>query len=435
MRKALAIMMCMGCMGGALAQNPIIRDRFTADPTARVFNGKVYLFPSHDIKAPDDYPRKDWFCMNDYHVYSSENLTDWEDHGVILSQQDVPWGNPKAYSMWAPDCVEKGGKYYFYFPDVGKPPKRGFGIGVAIAEHPEGPYIPMDEPIANIMGIDPCVLVDDDGKSYLYYAMGGKIYGAQLQDNMTEPATDTTVMQGLPDGFKEGPFVFKRNNIYYLTMPWVRTNTETLAYAMSDNPLGPFQFKGLIMEESPSGCWTNHHSLVEYKGVWYLFYHHNDYSPGFDKLRSTRIDTVTFNDDGTINPVRPTLRGVGITPAFTTIQIDRYSGISQGAAIAHLDTANTFLGWKTVFEQPGSHVDYDNVYFSKAAKGIILRATAPEGARLRVVAGSRTKEIDIPATSVWKETDAPFVMKTTGTHRVRVELVRGKVSVDWIRFR
>ena len=81
MRKALAIMMCMGCMGGALAQNPIIRDRFTADPTARVFNGKVYLFPSHDIKAPDDYPRKDWFCMNDYHVFSSENLTDWKTTG------------------------------------------------------------------------------------------------------------------------------------------------------------------------------------------------------------------------------------------------------------------------------------------------------------------------------------------------------------------
>ena len=92
------------------AQNPIIRDQFTADPTARVFNGKVYVYPSHDIPAPDDYGRKDWFCMADYHVFSSENLTEWTDHGVIVTQGVVPWGNPKGYSMWAPDCVYKDGK-------------------------------------------------------------------------------------------------------------------------------------------------------------------------------------------------------------------------------------------------------------------------------------------------------------------------------------
>ena len=99
------------------AQNPVIRDQFSADPTARVFNNKVYIYPSHDIDAPDGNERlKEWFCMADYHVFSSENLTDWTDHGVILSQERVPWGNPEAYSMWAPDCVEKDGKYYFYFP-------------------------------------------------------------------------------------------------------------------------------------------------------------------------------------------------------------------------------------------------------------------------------------------------------------------------------
>ena len=103
------------------AQNPVIRDQFSADPTARVFNNKVYIYPSHDIDAPDGNERlKEWFCMADYHVFSSENLTDWTDHGVILSQERVPWGNPEAYSMWAPDCVEKDGKYYFYFPNAPK---------------------------------------------------------------------------------------------------------------------------------------------------------------------------------------------------------------------------------------------------------------------------------------------------------------------------
>ena len=103
----------------AMAQNPVIRDLFSADPTARVFNNKVYLYPSHDIVPPAGQ-RKDWFCMEDYHVFSSENLTDWTDHGVIVTQNKVPWVRPDSYSMWAPDCVEKGGKYYFYFPSSPK---------------------------------------------------------------------------------------------------------------------------------------------------------------------------------------------------------------------------------------------------------------------------------------------------------------------------
>lgn len=129
---ALLILNCSGLM----AQNPIIRDQFTADPTARVFNGKVYLYPSHDILPPEGQ-RQDWFCMDDYHVFSSENLTDWTDHGVILTQNKVPWVRPNSYSMWAPDCVERGGKYYFYFPSAPAGGMRGFGVGVAIADSPK----------------------------------------------------------------------------------------------------------------------------------------------------------------------------------------------------------------------------------------------------------------------------------------------------------
>lgn len=103
-------------VGSTSAQNPIIRDQFTADPTARVFNGKVYLYPSHDIRAPESFARKDWFCMEDYHVFSSSNLTDWTDHGVIVSQDKVNWVDASTFSMWAPDCIERNGKYYFYFP-------------------------------------------------------------------------------------------------------------------------------------------------------------------------------------------------------------------------------------------------------------------------------------------------------------------------------
>ena len=133
---SLAALLVMGA--GLSAQNPIIKGQYTADPTARVFDGKVWLFPSHDIISPVE-PERRWFCMEDYHAFSSEDLVNWTDHGVIVTQNKVPWVKPDSYSMWAPDCVEKDGKYYFYFPSAPRE-GRGFAVGVAIADRPEGPY-------------------------------------------------------------------------------------------------------------------------------------------------------------------------------------------------------------------------------------------------------------------------------------------------------
>ncbi len=140
MKKTLTVLMLAVPLITA-AQNPVIRDQFTADPTARVFNGKVYLYPSHDILPPAGQ-RQDWFCMEDYHVFSSENLTNWTDHGVIVTQNKVPWVRKDSYSMWAPDCVEKNGKYYFYFPSAPAAGRAGFVVGLATADNPEGPFIP-----------------------------------------------------------------------------------------------------------------------------------------------------------------------------------------------------------------------------------------------------------------------------------------------------
>ena len=201
--------------------------------------------------------------------------------------------------MWAPECVYKNGKYYFYFPSTPKGEgKRGFSIGVAIADKPYGPFTPQATPIEGVNGIDPCVLIDKDGQAYIYWS-GRGMSVAKLKDNMLELASEPMQIQGLPEGFKEGPFAFERNGKYYFTFPWVKEKTEVLAYAMGDNPMGPFEFKGIIMDESPTDCWTNHHSLVEYKGQWYLFYHHNDYSPEFDKNRSARVDSLFFNPSNT----------------------------------------------------------------------------------------------------------------------------------------
>ncbi len=372
------------------AQNPIIRNQFSADPSALVVGDRVFLFPSHDIPAPEDFARKDWFCMADYHVFSSTDLTNWTDHGVILHQKDVPWGNPTAYSMWAPDCAEHNGKYYFYFPDAPAPGSGGFGFrcGVAIADRPEGPYVPQEKFIDGVFGIDPCIFKDDDGQGYLVWPSGG-IKICKLKDNWTEldaklVTVAPTVNPNIPDsirrrippmqqvegaitvdevptkGLVEGPYMFKANGKYYVTFPWARENTEVLAYCMADKIEGPYKFMGVFFEEHPNGCWTNHHSIINFKGQWYLFYHRNDYSPKFDKNRSVCVDSLFFEADGSIRPVKPTLRGVGVTEGTGRIQMDRYSKIGGGASIAYNDTVDYFQGWKTVLP-PGGWVSYSNV--------------------------------------------------------------------------
>ena len=452
----------------ALAQNPIIRDQFTADPTARVFNNKVYLYPSHDIFPPEGQ-RQDWFCMEDYHVFSSENLTDWTDHGVIVTQNKVPWVRPNSYSMWAPDCVERNGKYYFYFPAGAE--GRGFGVGVAIADSPEGPFIPEPEPIKGINGIDPCVLLASDGNAYIFWGNGRC---AKLKDNMKEIADDTpseTVKWGdrefemkgvnclkdLPNRQAEGPFAFENNGNYYLTYPYVRENTEVLGYAMSKNPMGPYEYKGLIMAEHDNGCWTNHHSIINYKGQWYLFYHRNWFSPRDDKRRSACIEKLFFNPDGTIQEVKPTMRGVGINAATEKIEIDRYSEASADVTTELIDTINTFRSYQATLPVKGSWLKYADIDFgcltdgyfvisAKAADNTVfyVREKSADGKILAKV--EMTVKPESPAgapamfrrdfSNQWLTMTAPLEYTPKGVSDLVITCEGdAAVSVDWIQFK
>ena len=475
MKKATTLLL-LGIPLTLAAQNPIIRDQFTADPTARVFNNKVYLYPSHDITPPAGQ-RQDWFCMADYHVFSSENLTDWTDHGMIISQQTVPWGNPEGYSMWAPDCVEKNGKYYFYFPNAPKS-GRGFAIGVATADRPEGPFTCEPEPIKGISGIDPCVLIDDDGSAYIYWS-GMGLRGAKLKANMKEVDGELQevkmpkregmpemppmkvagqAMEGLPDGFKEGPFAFKRGDWYYLSFPWVRGDTsggknptETLAYAMSKSPLGPWDFLGIIMAEHDNHCWTNHHSLIEYKGQWYLFYHRNDFSPRDDKRRSARIEKVTFNADGTIQEVKQTMRGVGINQATEKIEIDRYSTASNGITTQLIDTVNTFRSYEAMLPGKGSWLRYNDIDFSHLYDGyLVVCAKADDNTEFTIREKSADGKVLGRIKMTVKSEQGPFRRDQSGqwlTQTVNLEYTpKGTtdlvvvcedkaVSIDWLQFK
>ena len=381
--------------------NPVINNQFSADPSAHVFNGRLYLYPSHDIPT-------------------------------VKYQGEQPW-------MWAPDCVEKDGKYYFYFPNA---PKRGrgfgFGIGVAVSDSPSGPFEIEANTVQGTGGIDPCVFKDNDGTIYIIWS-GMGLRGAKLADSMTAiegPAV--RLDETFPKGQTEGPFMFRRGDKYYLTYPWVRLDggTETLAYAMSDNPLGPYEFKGVFMEESPVGCWTNHHSFVEFKGEWYLFYHHNDFSPTFDKNRSVRVDKVYFREDGTIIPVVPTWRGVGYFKSTDELNIDRYSEC-VGAKIDYLDEYNYFAGWKVRFTQQYDRVRFNDVDFgAKAPKSIVFRAKG-DGAVLNVTVGAgKSVAYTIPASEDWTEVVLPAKQgKAVGMQDITAELASGSIEIDWISFR
>jgi hypothetical protein len=424
------------------AQNPIIRTMYSADPTARVFGDQVYLYPSHDILATEGHGRVGWFCMEDYHVFSSANLSDWTDQGVVVTQNKIPWVKPNSYSMWAPDCVYHKGKYYFYFPTTPKDSSygRGFAIGVAIADKPSGPFIPEATPIKNVHGIDPNVFIDKNGEAYLVWAQGN-IYVAKLKDNLLELASEPKIIGDLPTkGLKEGPFMFERNGIYYLTYPHVENKTERLEYAVGNNPLGPFKVTGVIMDESP-GCWTNHHSLIQFRNQWYLFYHQNDYSPNFDKARSVRVDSLFFNTDGTIRKVIPTLRGVGLTTATTHIQLDRYTSISSnGVSIAFMDTLDKFKGWKTIFNNEEAWVQYNSIDFGhKPLKTVLINANSQDGCTLEVhtktVNGPVIAELKVPKNTKWKMIHTSLRNFQPGVENLFVvSKSNNPVELDWISF-
>lgn len=298
-----------------LAQNPFIRHMYTADPTARVFNDTLYVYPSHDEDTAT------WFWMKDWHVFSTTDMVNWKDHGVALSLKDLKWANSMA---WAPDCIFRDGKYYFYFP------VDQSNIGVAIGYKPYGPFNdPLDSALIHIKSngvicnrdfIDPSVFIDDDEQAYLY--MGQLIVNViKLNKDMISYDGIVYHLEGTNDFF-EASFMHKYNGKYYLSYVG---NSGEIKYCMGNSPLGPFEYKGVILRKMNSG--TSHHSVTQYKGQWYLFYHNSDLffsnHPEIKEIngwgpkgslhpyrRSICVDKLYYNTDGTIQEVVPTKTGI-----------------------------------------------------------------------------------------------------------------------------
>jgi GH43 family beta-xylosidase len=311
---------------------PLVSHIYTADPSAHIFNGRIYIYPSHDTATgtkEDDLGGH--FDMRDYHILSMDSVGGQvTDHGVALDIKDVPWARRQ---MWAPDAAFANGKYYLYFPVKNK--QDVFQIGVAMSNKPEGPFTAEKQPIKNSYSIDPAVF-NDDGKFYMYF---GGIWGGQLQrwsnnkyDSSAKNRTkgETAVLPRIArlnadmksfaepvkeikladkngkifsekdndKRFFEAAWVFKYKGKYYFT--YSTGDTHFLCYATGDSPYGPFTYQGVLL--NPVEGWTNHHSIVEFKGKWYLFYHDTQLS-GKTHLRNVKVTELKFNEDGSIQTI------------------------------------------------------------------------------------------------------------------------------------
>ena len=287
---------------------------FPSDYSANVFNGRLYIYPSHDWDAGECFDDDGGhFQMKDYHVLSWDDIENGEvtDHGVILDVKDVPWAEKQ---MWDNDCVEKDGKYYLIFS--AKAYDGVFRLGVAVADKPEGPFKPMEKPIRGSFSIDPCAFKDDDGQIYVYF---GGLWGGQLQwwhplvrlsddvQQFAEAPRNVVVLDengepmkaGNPHRFFEASWMHKYNGKYYFS--YSTGDSHYLCYAIGDSPYGPFRYQGVILD--PVVGWTTHHSIVEFKGQWYLCYHDCVPSNDITHLRSLKVQRLFYNEDGTIQKV------------------------------------------------------------------------------------------------------------------------------------
>jgi beta-xylosidase len=319
-----------------IMKKPLVTNIYTADPSAHVFEGKIYIYPSHDLDHNNpETDNGDQFDMEDYHVFSMQDMHSRPvDHGEVLNVKDVPWATKQ---MWAPDAAFKNGTYYLYFPARDR--ENIFRIGVATGKSPAGPFTAEPDFVEGSFSIDPCVFLDEDGQAYLYF---GGLWGGQLEKWKTgqfdpegkeprssEPALgprvaklsadmlhfegpaqeisiidkyDAPLLDGENDKrFFEASWMHKYNGLYYLS--YSTGESHYIAYATGTSPTGPFTFRGHIL--TPVLGWTTHHSIVEFQGKWYLFYHDSTLSGGVSYKRNIKVAELAYNEDGTIETIDP----------------------------------------------------------------------------------------------------------------------------------
>ena len=326
-----ALVLCMATLSLSIpskADNPIVQNIYTADPAPMVSGDTLYLYTTHD----EDKLVKNFYTMNDWKCYSTKDMVNWTDHGTVLSRDNFKWMDTKDPRAWAPQCVERNGKFYMYVPVHKK--NGGMVIGVGVSDKATGPFVDaigkplVDEGDWN--DIDPTVFIDDDGQAYLYFGNPNLRYVKLNEDmlsydttigkkgvvslDMNESGFGPKVMENgklsRQCSYGEGPWFYKRGSLYYMVYAAFGPTggAEHLAYSTSKSATGPWEYQGVIMP-SQGGCYTNHPGVVDFMGHSYLFYHDQKLKGGSSYHRSVSVEEFTYNEDGTFPTLNMTKDG------------------------------------------------------------------------------------------------------------------------------
>lgn len=370
------------------AQNPIVQTVYTADPAPMVHKGTLYLYTGHD----ED--KSTWFTMRDWRCYATKDMANWTDLGSPLSLKDFAWAKSDA---WAGQCIERGGKFYWYVPMNRK--EGGMAIGVAVADRPEGPFRDaIGKPLVFDRNgdIDPCVFIDRDGQAYL--AWGNPTYKyVRLNKDMVSYDTsvgDAGIFRGpmtveafgkrtKPDratAYEEGPWIYQRKGLYYLVYAGGPV-PEHLAYATASKPTGPWKYGGVVMP-TQGGSFTNHPGVVDYKGRTYLFYHNGALPGGGGFTRSVCVDEMKFGPDGAIQPIDMTKEGPSPVARLNPYVRTEAETIAWTSGV---ETEPSRTGGMQVTDiDDGDSIRVKNVDFGRGAKGFAASVASSAGGTIEL---------------------------------------------------
>ena len=418
----------------ANAINPVVQTNFTTDPAPMVHNDTLYVYTGHDEDGAD------FFWMQEWRVYSTTDMVNWTDNGSPLAIEDFKWADDRA---WAPQCIERDGKFYFYVP-LHSRLSGAMAIGVAVGDSPLGPFKDaIGRPLVDGSWdyIDPTVFVDDDGQAYLYWG-NPEIYYVKLNKDMISFDGDVHKVQQTIDGFgapgpkervkdgvykdfyTEGPWFYKRNGKYYLLYA-AGGVPEHIAYSMSDTPVGPWKYMGEIMPLSDTGSFTNHAGVVDYKGKSYFFYHTGKLPHGGGFGRSVAVEEFSYNPDGTFPTIMPTDSGV---PAIATLNPYKRNEAETMAWSEGIKVEpNSKTGVYVSDAHDGDYIRLSNVDFGSGGPRTFCAsvASALRGGTLEVRLDKKDGELvaslDVPGTGGWEEwrvLETPALMEIQGVHDI-----------------
>jgi len=400
--------------------NPILPIQyFIPDAEARDWNGRLYLYGSLDISGDTSY------CSARYHVFSSGDLEHWTDHGQSF---DLSTSHcPGAGRLYAPDCICRDGQYYLlYCADDGSE-------GMAVSNKPEGPFgNAVGIRGADRGGIDPAALLDDDGNCYYFWGQFS-LKGARMNDRLDALDANSIVTGVLTEeghGFHEGASIRKRNGIYYLVYTDIsRGRATSLAYATSHAPLGPYQKRGIIIDNT--GCdpetWNNHGSIAEFNGRWYVFYHRSSHASKFS--RRACMEPIAFREDGSIDEVEMTTQGAS-APIRATETVDAYracllSGKVRSESLHQLDAGEAHLESLTGIHS-GDWAAFKYLEFHENVSAFSATLGSPVGGGILEVRcdhqnGPLLCACAAPLTGgwkIWQKVEAKLQLPVTGIHAI-----------------